>query len=95
MFKDVISRGWLRLHLVLFLVSILLNYLCDSYFDILLVNDYLELFPEDITIYEEDHSDNLSYLSYILPIRPYIPFPILYIFILLIIVWIKKGFKTS
>ena len=91
MFKDVISRGWLRLHIVLFLVSILLNYIYFESFrrSIPLIDDYLYLYPEDIVISASEFSIT------VLPIRPYIPFPILYIFILLIIVWIKKGFRKS
>ena len=91
MFKDVISRGWLRLHFVLFLVSILLNYIYFESFrrSIPLIDDYLYLFPEDIVVSASEFSMT------VFPLRSYIPFPILYIFILLIFVWIKKGFKTS
>ena len=58
MFKDVISRGWLRLHIVLFLASILLNYIYFESFrrSIPLIDDYLYLYPEEIVISASEFS---------------------------------------
>ena len=85
MFKDVISREWFRLHLVLILLSSFLNYY------------YVHFYQHGLHMETLDNIFKFLRHNREIPvvIKDFFVFPILYILILLSIVRYKRGWNNG